>query len=111
VNKLSICIATAVIASVTTGTANAATTISIIKKAEASICATLKDCESARFRNETVKMGADGTPIVCGEVNAKNSYGGYGGFQGFIYLGGGSTITAESFPDLFNEAWPRTCVN
>jgi hypothetical protein len=108
--KLAIYLATAATAFVAAKIANAATAGGIIKKAESAICATLKDCESARFRNETVKIGADGTPIVCGEFNAKNSYGGYGGFQGFIYLGGGSTITEESFPDLFNVAWPK-CVN
>jgi hypothetical protein len=26
-------------------------------------------------------------PVVCGDVNAKNSYGGYTGFAPWIYLG------------------------
>lgn len=42
----------------------------------------LKDPDSAKFRN--VRMKAfDGMHVVCGEVNAKNSYGGYTGFKKF----------------------------
>ncbi len=43
----------------------------------------LKDPDSALFRNLYVsrKLGA---PIVCGEVNAKTSFGGYLGFQRFL---------------------------
>ena len=38
----------------------------------------LKDASSAQFRN-VVKIGTD----VCGEVNAKNGFGGYTGFRKF----------------------------
>jgi hypothetical protein len=59
----------------------------VITDAEKSICDSLKDCESARFRNEVIKTIHNGqTTVVCGEVNAKNSFGGYTGFQKFMYI-------------------------
>ena len=43
----------------------------------------LKDPDSAKFRNvRFVKY--NNQIVVCGEVNAKNSYGGYVGFSEFI---------------------------
>ncbi|TQL83105.1 hypothetical protein [Delftia sp. HK171] len=47
-----------------------------------SVIAVLKDGESARFRNVHLKPYLQGA-VVCGEVNAKNSYGGYVGFTRF----------------------------
>lgn len=45
------------------------------------IASSLKDPESARFRNVFVSPRGR---AVCGEVNAKNSMGGYVGFKRFI---------------------------
>ena len=36
----------------------------------------LKDPESAQFRNVKVVINTEGKKSVCGQVNAKNSYGG-----------------------------------
>ncbi len=48
---------------------------------------TLKDPPSARFRNvsiiKTIGDGGKETISVCGELNAKNSYGGYTGYVPF----------------------------
>ena len=69
---------------------------------KAFIVSTLKDPESARFRNVQVKWEA-----VCGEVNAKNSYGGYVGFRRF-YAIDGTDLHMEN--DRFDEAqWTRFC--
>lgn len=55
----------------------------ILKKVEEMVTYGLKDPESSRFRNlRFVKY--EGRVVVCGEVNAKNSYGGYVGFENFI---------------------------
>lgn len=43
----------------------------------------LKDPESARFRNLRI-VDYKGGKLICGEVNAKNSYGGYVGFAPFL---------------------------
>lgn len=45
---------------------------------KAEILAQLKDPNSAEFRNVVVAGN-----IVCGEVNAKNGFGGYVGFKSF----------------------------
>jgi len=48
----------------------------------------LKDADSAKFRDVRVlaKTLKDGSVAfdVCGEVNAKNSYGAYGGYSVFL---------------------------
>lgn len=43
----------------------------------------LSDPESARFRNVRLEQYLTHL-IVCGEVNAKNAYGGYVGFRSFM---------------------------
>lgn len=54
-----------------------------IKKAKLAITARFKDPDSAKFRSLYISNKA--LPTLCGEVNAKNSYGGYVGYRGFIY--------------------------
>lgn len=55
-----------------------------IHKAEKVIAADLTDPGSAQFRNVRVAQ----TGLVCGEVNAKNQFGGYVGFRQFAYADG-----------------------
>ena len=54
-----------------------------VRQAKAKITANFKDPSSAQFRN--LYLSGKGLPTLCGEVNAKNSYGAYVGFRGFIY--------------------------
>lgn len=45
----------------------------------------LKDPDSLRMRKMMVKVDANNNPTtMCGEANAKNSYGGYVGYATFI---------------------------
>lgn len=47
----------------------------------------LKDADSAKFMDVQLTHGSnapDGMLIVCGKVNAKNSYGAYGGYKAFF---------------------------
>jgi len=44
----------------------------------------LKDPESARFGEMGAVKTKDGETIICGRVNAKNSYGGYTGMTTFM---------------------------
>lgn len=46
----------------------------------------LKDPGSARFGGHAAGISADGTILVCGLVNARNSYGGYTGDQPYSGL-------------------------
>lgn len=41
----------------------------------------LKDPDSAQFRNIRFVQGGS---VMCGEVNAKNGFGGYAGFTSFV---------------------------
>lgn len=66
----------------------------------------LRDPDSADFRNEQLGY-KDGTPIVvCGEVNAKNGFGGMTGYQ--RYMSNGADVTAlesEMQNSDISEAW------
>lgn len=61
------------------------------KAVEAAVRQSLKDPESARFGDITAGRSADGT-TVCGQVNAKNSYGGYTGPARFY-----GTLSGDNF--------------
>lgn len=49
----------------------------------AAVTNSMKDPDSVRFRAVRVVRYGTGA-VVCGEVNAKNSYGGYTGFSPFV---------------------------
>lgn len=53
-----------------------------VRQALRNLAGGLKDPDSAKFRNVAIKR-YEGLRIVCGEVNAKNSYGAYTGFKKF----------------------------
>ena len=66
----------------------------------------LKDPDSARFQNVRLVPYASGK-VVCGEVNAKNSYGGYVGYTPFVAGVLGATIydpNKSEYAEL-NAAW------
>lgn len=55
----------------------------VIKLAQDDVIEELIDPDSANFRNEKIIRNNDGL-YVCGEVNAKNSFGGYVGFKPYF---------------------------
>ena len=56
-----------------------------MRAARESVKESLKDPASAQFSNLRVYKGEKaGDKVVCGRVNARNSYGGYAGFAPFI---------------------------
>ena len=66
---------------------------------------TLKDGESARFRNQWE---------LCGEVNAKNGFGAYTGFQRYIMTKEKIYFENEYNSDqrsieAFNQVWDSNC--
>jgi hypothetical protein len=78
----------------------------------------LKDPESARFRSTTLHANDQNSALpwmaVCGEVNAKNSFGGYVGFRRFVAKQGGlDTIEIEPADGrggaAFRAAWDTYC--
>ena len=56
---------------------------------------TLKDPDSAKFQNIRM-MDYDGGKVLCGEINAKNSYGGYVGYKRFVAGTSAATIFSTS---------------
>jgi hypothetical protein len=64
----------------------------------------LKDPSSAQFEQIRLVDYQDGK-VVCGEVNAKNSYGGYVGFRPFVAGPIGATFYEQSeHPDIERAA-------
>lgn len=66
---------------------------------------TLKDDQSARWGEWTyrrVNCVEGPHEIVCGTVNAKNSFGAYSGAEGFVYIGTGAEyfMAAERSNDI-----------
>jgi hypothetical protein len=61
----------------------------------------LKDPDSAKFQNLRIAE-YDGGSVVCGEINAKNSYGGYVGYKQFVAGVSGATIldTSSRYPEI-----------
>lgn len=58
----------------------------------------LKDPDSAKFRNVFISM-YKGKPTLCGELNAKNSFGAYTGYKRFLMI----------FTDVPFEMWLEHC--
>ncbi len=72
---------------------------------------TLRDPDSAKFRDSYVYPQPDGSFVACGSVNAKNGYGGYTGYRRFIatqemaLFDGGTALNIANF-DL---DWTSRC--
>lgn len=78
----------------------------INRVARDNVKARLRDGDSAKFRNQFV--GPKGAP--CGEVNARNAFGGYTGYIRFVASGGGLAVLEEDMsPDEFEEVWRTMC--
>lgn len=61
---------------------------------------------SAQFRNQFI--GKKGAP--CGEVNAKDAFGGYIGFQRYISVARDLTLLAQDVaPAEFEASWAQLC--
>jgi nitrate reductase NapE component len=71
---------------------------------------TLRDPEAAKFRNTAVFFGS-GTPMVCGEVNARNGVGGYNGYEPFFASGVTIPLITRSsmIEGEFQPAWQKIC--
>ncbi len=72
----------------------------------------LKDPRSAQFRNVIFHAYQEKTPVVCGEVNAKNAFGGYSGYVGFVASGKTLVVLESDFVDggEFAKTWNEVCL-
>ncbi len=70
-------------------------------EARKAIVRTLKDPGSAKFGRLFQGRGMSGNETVCGEVNAKNGFGGYTGMTPFVYFVESDSV--ELITDPVNE--------
>lgn len=77
--------------------------------AKAGLTDTLKDPSSAQFRD--LFLSGKAMPVLCGEINSKNSYGAYVGFSRFYATGTPSLNSIETKKEdyVFNRMWPSMC--
>jgi hypothetical protein len=69
----------------------------------------LKDPESATFRNVHFYSGG-GTPVVCGEINARNGFGGFTGYERFVSAGTVISATESQVEGGLGLVWDKFCV-
>lgn len=76
------------------GAANAQDETAVIAEAKSKVSMKMKDPDSAQFRDivHVAPHGTLKTDLVCGWVNAKNSFGGYVGFRRFVTFGDSALI-------------------
>lgn len=55
----------------------------------------MKDPDSAKFRNWSGYSLSNGDRVICGQVNAKNSYGAYTGYEVFYVRLNGNIIKSR----------------
>lgn len=79
--------------------------------AEAGVKTKLKDPESAQFRNLVVHDVKNGSALICGQVNAKNAFGGYVGFRNFFALGDVAQISSGEGDTSFDVLFLHFCGN
>lgn len=83
---------------------------SVVVLSRDGVRARLKDPDSAEFRNVGYYSGGPGM-AVCGEVNAKNSFGGYSGFERFVALGEDTAfLESDTSASEFQDAWNQLCI-
>ena len=78
-----------------------------ISRANSTLVQDFKDPDSVKFRN--IFLSQIDVPIVCGEVNAKNSYGGYTGFKKYYATDTKNFGKVDDGSGKFTEIWERYC--
>lgn len=89
----------------------------LVAAGKAAIAENLKDPGSAQFRNLYLSSDKTGVlPVLCGELNAKNSYGAYIGYRRFYAVMIGevkamSGIAKEEDDLVFHGSNESVCSN
>ena len=83
--------------------------IAWMDRGKAAVREKVKDPDSAVFRQVFFQAGKDGIPMTCGEVNARNGFGGLAGFQRFISAGRSELTFLEEQVEDFDVIWDRFC--
>lgn len=80
----------------TVTSAPARATSAQIEAAKAHVSRRLKDPDSALFRGFAAYSLSNGQTVLCGEVNARNSFGGYVGYETFYLRLRGAAVIWEN---------------
>lgn len=82
-----------------------------IDKGKKAVVDLLKDPDSARFKDVFYKEPKEpgGFPVICGSVNARNSYGGYSGYSRFISDGTSKRTIFDTGKEEFEDEWIYYC--
>jgi hypothetical protein len=80
-----------------------------ITSSEESVKQKLKDPDSAQFKDVRFYSGS-GIPVTCGQVNAKNGFGGYTGFERFVAVGPKAAYLDSEVVEGIGEVWNKFCV-
>jgi len=78
-----------------------------LKRAKEEVASRTRDPSSVQFRDVRFESQVNGSKAVCGEMNAKNGYGGYVGFKNFAFKDG-VLYLAETAEDI--QAHTKYCV-
>ena len=78
-----------------------------IVAAQRAVRASLKDPDSAQFKDVYANYTEEFQVVVCGRVNSKNSLGGYTGFKRFVSNGKSAIIEGR---DNVADAWAGACL-
>ncbi len=89
-----------------------ATQMRIVVASQDGVRSRLKDPDSADFRNVGYYSGGkEGASAVCGEVNAKNSFGAFSGFERFVAMGPEvAFLESDVEASEFAKVWQGVCV-
>lgn len=80
-----------------------------IDNAKQAVIASMKDPSTVQFRGIWVRTGKR-SKAICGEVNAKNSYGGYVGFRKFYFLSESQSILVQSGDQVTDSLVDSICM-
>ena len=78
-----------------------------IVSAKRAVRASLKDPDSAQFKDVYANYTEEFQVVACGRVNSKNSLGGYTGFKRFVSNGKSAIIEGR---DNLADAWAGACI-
>lgn len=78
-----------------------------LERAKEEVASRARDPSSVQFRNVRFEAQHDGSKVLCGEMNAKNGFGGYVGFRDFA-LKDGALIMDDTADDI--RAYTRLCI-
>ena len=78
-----------------------------ILAAQRAVRASLKDPDSAQFKDVYANYTEEFQVVACGRVNSKNSLGGYTGFKRFVSNGKSAIIEGR---DNVADAWAGACL-